>query len=275
MNILERILETKRREVARMPALVEGIEPAAVELPPQQPRAGFAAAIRRSRPAFVAEVKPRSPSAGPLMAIERLAGLVEAYDRLAAAISVLCDQTYFGGGYDLLAKVAAMTGRPLLAKDFIIDARQVARAASHGASAVLLIAAILDQSSLTALIRAATGRGCDVLLEVHDAADIAKAANAVAALGAATERQRVVLGINNRDLDSLDVDLGRTETLAPLVREKLGRDCLLLAESGIDSPDACRRLMPCVDGFLIGTSLLRSPDPAEFLSCLVSSCNRA
>ena len=149
-----------------------------------------------------------------------------------------------------------MTNRPLLAKEFIIDERQVALAASHGASAVLLIAAILDQSSLTALICAAAGRGCDVLLEVHDAEDVTKVADAVAALAPNTDRQRVVLGINNRDLDSLEVDLGRTETLAPLVREKFGRDCLVIAESGIDSPDACRRLMPCVDGFLIGTSVL-------------------
>ena len=138
-----------------------------------------------------------------------------------------------------------------------------------------MIAAILDQSVLTALLRAAIARGCDVLLEVHNAADVTKAADAVAALGVTKDRQRVVLGINNRNLDSLEVDLGRTEMRAPLVREKLGGDCLLLAESGLDSPDACRRLMPCVDGFLIGTSVLRSPDPAKFLSCLVSSCNRA
>ena len=132
MNILDRIIETKRGEVARMPAIVDAAEGMAVELPPRRPRPGFAAAIGHSRPAFVAEVKPRSPSAGFLLSAERLPGVVEAYDRLAAAISVLCDQTYFGGGYDLLAKVAAMTGRPLLAKEFIIDERQVALAASHG-----------------------------------------------------------------------------------------------------------------------------------------------
>ena len=139
-----------------------------------------------------------------------------------------------------------MTSRPLLAKEFIIDERQVALAASHGASAVLLIAAILDQSSLTALIRAAMCRGCDVLLEVHDAVDVTKAADAMAALAPNTDRQRVVLGINNRDLDSLEVDLGRTEALAVgagevwerLSRDRRKRDRLARR---LPPPDALRR----------------------------------
>ena len=86
MNILDRIIETKRGEVARMPAIIDLINKSAVKQPHQNPRAAFAAAIRHSRPAFVAEVKPKSPSAGPLLAPDRLSGLVKAYDRLATAI---------------------------------------------------------------------------------------------------------------------------------------------------------------------------------------------
>ncbi|MEN6452477.1 MAG: indole-3-glycerol phosphate synthase TrpC [Thermoguttaceae bacterium] len=266
MNVLDRIVQTKRSELEHLPA-AEDIPAAGLR------RAGFADAIAQGRPAFIAEVKPRSPSAGRLLDAHRIPALVEAYDHAATAISVLCDHTYFGGGYDLLARVAAATAKPLLAKEFILDPRQIALAASHGASAVLLIAAILDEPKLAALLSESLRLGCDVLLEVHNAAEVDKAASVVASLGA-VERRRVVLGINNRDLDSLEIDLHHTETLAPLVREKLGNECLLIAESGLDSPEACRRLLPCVDGFLIGTSILRSPDPAAFLSSLVTACNR-
>ncbi len=265
MSILDRIVETKKAEVARMSAVASAF---------RAPRKSFVEAIQRGKPAIIAEVKPKSPSAGELIAIDRVPQLVEIYDRLASAISVLCDETYFGGGYDLLAQAASLTGRPLLAKEFVIDRKQVVMASSLGASAVLLVAAILDESALTALIRDAVGHDCDVLLELHDEDDLSKAAAVVAALGA-TERQRIVLGINNRNLDSLEIDLRTTERLAPLVRERLGGDRPLVAESGIDSPEACRRLAPWVDGFLVGTCLLRSSEPEELLRSLVHACDHA
>ena len=128
---------------------------------------------------------------------------------------------------------------------------------------------------LASLIRDAVARRCDVLLEVHDTKDFATAAEAMESLGDGAERRHIVLGINNRNLDSQTIDLGQTQRLAPLVARRLGRDFPLVAESGIDSPDACRRLAPWVDGFLVGTSLLRSPDPAGFLHSLISSCDRS
>lgn len=168
--------------------------------------------------------------------------------------------------------MASLTDKPLLAKEFIIDRRQIARAAAGGASAVLLIAAILEAHSLAELIRAAENCRCDVLLEVHDEEDVAKAAKALDALGGDRGRRRVVFGINNRNLDTLDIDLKQTERLAPLIRERFDSGRLIIAESGIESPDHCRRLAPLVDGFLVGTSLLQSPDPADYLQKLISVC---
>ncbi len=147
-------------------------------------------------------------------------------------------------------------------------------AIDSGASAVLLIAAILDGDILSSLILFAVRARCDVLLELHDKKDLAKAAKALEMLGK-EEKEHVAFGINNRDLDSLAVDLRQTELIAPLVQEQLGNDRLIIAESGLDSPASCLRLLPLVDGFLIGTSLLRAADPEAFLSSLVQSCKRA
>ncbi|MDD5751204.1 MAG: indole-3-glycerol phosphate synthase TrpC [Candidatus Peribacteraceae bacterium] len=264
MTILDQIVGTKKKEIAQM----------AKSLPPRtKSRRSFLEALRASHPAFIAEVKPKSPSEGVLISMDRIPELVEAYDRSATAISVLCDETYFGGGYDLLSQVASLTDKPLLAKEFIIDEKQIAMAASHGASAVLLIAAILDEKELATLVDAAICANCDVLLELHDSDDLEKAIRVLSVLGE-HEKSRVIIGINNRNLDSLTVDIAQTEQLAPLARELLGKDHLIISESGLDSAEACLRLRPFVDGFLIGTSILRSPDPKAFLSSLISACNR-
>lgn len=245
----------------------------AKSLPPRaKARSSFLEALRASKPAFIAELKPKSPSEGMLISMDRIPELVKAYDCSATAISVLCDETYFGGGYDLLSLVASLTDKPLLAKEFIIDEKQIAMAASRGASAVLLIAVILNEKELATLVGAAIHADCDVLLELHDSDDLENAVRVLRALGE-HEKSRVIIGINNRDLDSLNVDIAQTERLAPLIRERLGKDHLIISESGLDSTEACRRLRPFVDGFLIGTSILRSPDPKAFLSSLISRCN--
>ncbi|MFH0851975.1 MAG: hypothetical protein V1876_04475 [Candidatus Peregrinibacteria bacterium] len=261
MTILEQIVGTKKEEIARMG-----------ELPPPRTkmRSSFLAALRASKPAFIAEVKPKSPSGGTLISLDQVPDLVKVYDRSATAISVLCDASYFGGGYDLLAQVASLTPKPLLAKEFIIDEKQITLAVSHGASAVLLIAAILDAQTMAKFITTAVRSRCDVLLELHDTNDLSKVVLAFDLLSE-EEKGHVIIGINNRALDSLAVDIAQTERLAPLIRERLGKDRLIISESGIDSAKDCLRLRPFVDGFLIGTSILRSPDPELFLSSLVSA----
>jgi len=263
MTILDQIVGTKEKEVVRMPKTPP---------PRAKDRRSFLEALKASKPAFIAEVKPKSPSEGVLISMEQVPDLMRAYDRYATAISVLCDETYFGGGYDLLSQVASLTDKPLLAKEFIIDEKQIAMAASRGASAVLLIAVILNEKELATLVGAAIRADCDVLLELHDSDDLEKAARVLRVLGE-HEKSRVIIGINNRDIDSLNVDIAQTERLAPLIRERLGKDHLIISESGLDSAEACRRLRPFVDGFLIGTSILRSPDPKAFLFSLISACN--
>lgn len=265
MNILSSIIGAKKEEVARMPASL----PSKTVL-----RRSFIEALRDAKPAFIAEVKPQSPSAGHLLSLEEVPRIVHVYERSAAAISVLCDKTFFRGGYDLLSSVASMTDKPLLAKEFVIDERQIALAVANGASAILLIAAILDEEDLSSLALAAAKARCDVLLELHDEKDLEKAVRIMGMLGE-DGNKHVVIGINNRDLDSLVVDLRQTEVLAPLVRKRLGNDQLTISESGLDSPLSCRRLSPFVDGFLIGTSAIRAADPDAFLFSLIESCKRA
>ena len=227
----------ERRRVRSLAELFEGLAPS---------ERSFARALRGNAPAFILEVKPRSPSRGALRPVGDLDEVIESYARHASVISVLTEPEFFGGSHDLLRRVRAAVRQPVLAKDFILDPYQVAEARYHGADAVLLMLSVLDDATYTACANTARHLHMGVLTEVHNASEMRRAR----ALGAP------VIGINNRDLATLRVDVGTTLALAPLAPP----GALLIAESGIDSRATFERVRPVVDGALVGSSLMLAPD---------------
>jgi indole-3-glycerol phosphate synthase len=202
-------------------------------------------------------VKRFSPSKGPIRPHLDVGSLVAAYKAGgAAAVSVLTEGDHFRGSLDDLQQAAGRTVLPLLRKDFVVDPYQVYEAGAHGASAVLLIAALLDDRELRGLTALAQDLGLDVLLEVHDASEMARALNV----------EDAVIGINNRDLRTFEVSLQTSLRLAGLVPP--GR--LLVAESGIkDRADVEELASAGVDAVLVGESLLRQIEVRAAVAALV------
>lgn len=240
-GLLAPVVAAKRGELAGRlgDTAIEALRAAAVPT-----TLSLEAALARPGGRFVFEYKRASPSEGLLGAAEP-AAIAHAYSGAADAMSVLIDPHFQGSYADLRAARAAFAG-PILAKDFVVDPRQVVEARLAGADAVLAILAILDDSAARALIAEAALLAMDVLVEVHDEAETRRAL----ALGA------TLIGINNRDLRTFRTDLATTERLAPLAA---GRT--LVAESGIATRADVDRLAPLVDAFLIGSATMRSPDP--------------
>lgn len=258
MTILDEILAHKRDEVERakreLPADV--VARHAEQL--AEPTRGFRAAlVVGERPRIIAEIKRRSPSRGEIRPDFDPVACARSYlEGGAAAISVLTDERYFGGRLDFLEKVRTAVPLPLLRKDFVIDAYQIDEARVRGADAVLLIVAAFPATgradALASLRSRALALGLDVLVEVHDEAELDLALASGADL----------VGVNNRDLRSFDVDLATTERVA--ARAPAG--VVLVAESGIDTPADVERLEACgAEAFLVGESLMRESDPAVAL----------
>jgi indole-3-glycerol phosphate synthase len=253
VTILDEILDRKRAEVTAARAAVSAEELAArAQERSDEPR-GFREALRSGpSPRVIAEVKRRSPSRGEIRADFDPLAIATAYVAAgAAAISVLTDEHYFGGHLDTLEAVRAATSVPVLRKDFIVDSYQIDEAVARGADAVLLIVAAFPgdsgEAELRALQQAALARGVDVLVEVHDEAELATALR----LGAD------LVGINNRNLATFEVDLATTERLAAGIPEGV----VLVAESGIFTNDDIQRLERCgASAFLVGEALMREPD---------------
>ncbi|HUG46589.1 MAG TPA: bifunctional indole-3-glycerol-phosphate synthase TrpC/phosphoribosylanthranilate isomerase TrpF [Sphingomicrobium sp.] len=212
------------------------------------------AAIARPGARFILEIKKASPSLGPIRAGADVRSLARGYAGLADALSVLVDEARFGGSLDDLRAARSAFSGPLLAKDFFLDLRQVAEARIAGADAILVMLSLLNDAAAREMIDEARRFNMDCLVEVHDEAEMRRAI----ALGA------VLIGINNRDLRDLSIDLSVTERLA-----RLAPDRLLVSESGIGGRDDLERLSPRVDGFLIGTSLMKARDPAQAARALV------
>jgi indole-3-glycerol phosphate synthase len=255
MTVLDEIIAHKRREVAegrRAVPLDEMRARAAAATPPRD----FGAAISGPAVRVIAEVKRASPSAGTIRRDADPAATARAYERAgAAAVSVLTDQRYFSGSADDLRAVKAAVTVPVLRKDFVVDAYQVYEARAIGADAVLLIAGSVPAPELAALGRLTAELGMTALFEVHDDA----ALDDVLAAGAR------VVGINNRDLRTLEVDLDTTRR----VRPRLPAGITVISESGIETPADVTRVCACgVHAILVGTALMASPDPAAHLAAL-------
>ena len=246
MNKLEEICAAKRDEVRARKTLISLAELEARADEQSSPR-GFEAALRtKSKTGFalIAEIKKASPSKGLIRADFHPAEHARAYQ---ACLSVLTDAPYFQGHEDYLIAARAACDLPVLRKDFMVDPWQVAEARSMGADAVLIIVAALDNALMAEIEQAANEFGMDVLVEVHDEAEMERAAQLKSRL----------IGVNNRNLKTFTTDLATTERLAPLAPE----GALLVSESGINRREDCMRLAKIgVRAFLVGESLMRQSD---------------
>lgn len=260
MNILTDILARKKEEIASLP--ISNVTASG--------KRSFISAIMSKHPSLIAEVKPISPTRGRLIDPEDIPAMIKLYTRHAQAISVLCDKATFGGGFDLLASIRIQTDLPLLAKDFILDNRQIDAAATHGADAVLLIASLLLREQLQQFSKRAIGMGMDVLLELHEPAEIDATAVLLHSL-TTEERAHILLGINNRNMKTQTIDLNITKQLGKLIDQRLSHACPLISESGITGPADVHELSSHVQGFLIGSAILESDHPKFFLSSLFPS----
>ena len=256
-DILNQIVAVKRQEVdaalQRKP-LAEMRADAESRVLTRDFVGAMRARIAAGRAAVIAEIKKASPSKGVLRADFEPADIAQTYaEHGAACLSVLTDQQFFQGRIDYLKQARASCPLPVLRKDFIIDAYQVYESRAIGADAVLLIAACLDDAQLRDFEAIARSLDMAVLVEVHDAAELARA----------LELKTPLIGVNNRNLKTFEVALDTTLAL----RHAMPADRLLVSESGIQSRDDVLRLAAAgVNAFLVGESFIRADDPGLALA---------
>ena len=259
-DILDRINAVKRDEVAAAQARVPLAALRAEAESRAEPTRGFAQALRDKIAAghggVIAEVKKASPSKGVLRADFRPADIARSYERHGAAcLSVLTDAPHFQGSVEYLQQARAACALPVLRKDFMVDPYQVYEARAMGADCILLIVASLADGQMAELEDCALGLGLDVLVEVHDGAELERA----------LRLKTPLVGINNRNLKTFEVTLDTTLGLLAQVPA----DRLLVTESGILGPDDVQRMRDAqVHAFLVGEAFMRAPDPGAALSAL-------
>ena len=254
LTVLDQIVVRKRAELVSERALVKQEELESRSVPA---RRGFRAALESKRPAIIAEIKKASPSAGLIAEDFDPAGIARSYQAAgASALSVLTDRQYFQGSLDDLLAARTATSLPVLRKDFTLDRYHVLQASAHNADCILLIVAVLEDTELRELLAAAGELGLDALVEVHDSAELERALTTGADL----------VGVNNRDLKTLDVSLKTSLELAGRFPEGV----LRISESGIRSPEHLKMLADAgYQGFLVGESLMRQADRKQALANLL------
>jgi indole-3-glycerol phosphate synthase len=244
MNRLEQILRVKRREIDQLRSRAQELNRCALD---RTEFRSFNSVLRRAdgNPAVIAEIKKASPSAGLIAKSFDPVAIAQKYEHGGAdAISVLTDQRFFQGRLGYLAELRGAVSLPLLRKDFVLDEVQIAESVAAGADAILLIVAALEQKQLIKLSKAVQTYQLDVLIEVHTMAELDRA----------LEADAKIVGINNRDLNTFEVDLAVTEELSKRVPD----DVILVSESGIRNPDDLSRLKSCrIDAMLVGEALMR------------------
>ena len=273
-HILEKIVWEKDREitVARERVSLEQLQKQIADLP--APR-DFVAALKAScrKPAVIAEIKKASPSKGVIREDFDPVAIAKGYAAGGAScLSVLTDKTFFQGGFDVLVAVREAVDLPLLCKDFILSPYQLYQARAAGADAALLIAAILTDQDLSYLSKVARALGLAVLVEVHDAEELERVLGLEALMGAGGgPGGSPLIGINNRDLSTFNVDLATTERLmarfGPRIR---AAGALLVSESGLFSRDDLDRVQGAgADAVLVGEALMRQADVTAALEELI------
>jgi indole-3-glycerol phosphate synthase len=255
-GILARIVGHKRAELAEISRNRAALERLAAG---RSPSRDFRTALKVNQPSIIAEIKKASPSRGILVENFDPASIAQAYaSGGAAALSVLTDREFFQGSLADLESARAACRIPALRKDFTIDEFHVIEAAAHGADAILLIAAVLDESEMRRFRELATKFGMASLVEVHNGDELS------AALASGAE----IVGVNNRDLNTFEVKLETSLRLAG----KIPANVIKISESGIHSNEDIRRLASAgFDAFLVGEHLMKSSDPAAALRALRSS----
>jgi indole-3-glycerol phosphate synthase len=249
-DVLDKIIDTKREEIAALKSSAQAADLPRMALDQSEPR-GFTAALRaasKDRYGLIAEIKKASPSKGLIREDFNPATLAKAYQAGGAScLSVLTDGIYFQGHLNDMVAARAAVSLPVLRKDFMIDIMQVTEARAHGADAILIIMAAVDDVLAGELEDAASDYGMDVLVEVHDSEELVRA----------RQLKSPLLGINNRNLKTMDTSL---QTAVELLCE-FPKDRIAVAESGLFTPDDLTR-MACHGArcFLIGESLMRQED---------------
>jgi indole-3-glycerol phosphate synthase len=256
VNILEKIVDQKKLELARLPKRPAGAEHLRWAVKTHGPRRDFGSALRYPRhgsAALIAEVKKASPSAGVIRENFDPVAIARDYEEAGAScISVLTDEKFFQGSKEHMRQIRNAVHLPILRKDFIIDARQILEAIEYGADAILLIVSILSDLELRLFLSLVTEAGLDALVEVHDDVELQRALDAGAN----------IIGINNRDLRTFRVSLDTSINLiAKAKMTAAGETKIFVAESGIHTGEDVRALAKAgAHAVLVGESLMREQD---------------
>lgn len=259
MDILEKIIYDKRKEVVLKKSLIP-ISQLEQSVLFNTNTNSLALALRNSNTGIIAEHKRRSPSKATINHSLNVQDVAKGYQEAdACGMSVLTDTKYFGGSLDDLLLARASVNMPLLRKEFIIDEYQLFEAKAHGADVILLIAAVLNRNEIKALSETAQSLGLEVLLEIHNYEELEKS----------VMPSIDMLGVNNRNLKTFEVDLNISKTLATLIPD----DFVKVSESGISTVNAILELQPYgYEGFLIGENFMKTDNPGaeatEFINDL-------
>lgn len=254
-NVLEKIVADKREEIAQrkrdlpLEQFIDNL---------QKSDRSFYDALAQPNAGYILECKKASPSKGLIREPFDLDEIIVAYTPYAACISVLTDEKYFQGKFEYLEYVRERVSQPVINKDFFIDPYQVHLARHHNADAILLMLSVLNNEEYVSLATLAKQYQLDVLTEVSNAEEVARA----------VALKANIIGINNRNLRDLSTDLAMTEQLVPLINAS-GHKCLIISESGIYTNQDVRRLAPLVDGFLVGSSVMAEKHLVPALNKLV------
>lgn len=254
LTVLEQIVARKRAELLADRAVVKEDDLIGRRVPQ---RRGFRLALERKDPAIIAEIKRASPSEGAIKAAADPTDVARKYEEAGAAcLSVLTDKQFFGGSLDDLVSARTTVRLPVLRKDFTLDRYHLLQASTHGADAVLLIVAALSDAELKDLMAHAKALNLDVLVEVHDEAELDRA----------LELEADLIGVNNRNLKTLEVSLDTSLRLA----KRIPPGVLAVSESGIRTKDDIERLRDVgYRSFLVGTSLMKQGNPGKALAELL------